>query len=218
MLSGMASDGDLFHQRQIYGFCKAYTLACRGGAAEDEAAAIVAAAQNALRRDFRIGAFRPMVAAAWRVAANHLAGLFAGDPFIGQGLVRVHLDLLERRFSELATTPEIRRIVESVAHEAMEEGTATTAGQFQEQCLARLARWLLDRLHFKPTETEVRKALPLDRAASLARQEEVFAICRPDILRLLTAAQSSPLGRPPQAKPLGGVDINSAAGLEEALV
>lgn len=193
-------------------------MACAGGSIEEEAAAIVTAIRKALRQDFRLSAFPSMLTVALRACAEHEIGLFATTPSECEKLIRAHLDVVERKFAELPATPEIKKIVESVAHEALEDGRSMTASAFHAECSARLAQWLTNRLHFKPTETKVRKARQLDRAAVVARQEAVFSVSCPAIMQLFTEAQASKTGRPPRVKPPVKMDVNSFAGLHEALL
>ena len=218
----MASDGDHFHTRRILGFCKAFKAALAGDPAQ-EAAAILAAAQRALRGEYRVGALRKMVAVVLRTLAEHGESLFfSTGPAVCERMISTQLDVLERQYADQVATPEIRRVVEGLARECLLDGAKVETAAFRAQCRARLARWLVDRLHFKPTEMLVRKARGLDREHMAACQDSVFELCEAQLGRWLDEAQASTSGRLPVPVPVPSsapmVDINSPAGLEEALV
>ncbi len=216
----MASDGDLFRTRQIFGFCKAFKVAVAGGPAEEEAAAILAAAQRAMRAEYRVGALRKMVTMALRTLAEHGEGLFAtADPHVCEQMVSLHLDAFERLYADQPATHETRRVVEGLVRECLMDGGKVDAAAFRAECQARLGRWLVDRLHFKPTEMLVRKAHGLDRESMLVRQDAVFEHCEAQLSQWLDEAQANASGRLPSPAPAATqVNINSPAGLEEALV
>ena len=215
----MASDGDLFRTRQVFGFCKAFNVAVAGSPVEEEAAAILAAAQRALRGEYRVGALCKMVTAAVRTLAEHKEGLFAAtDPRVCEQTVGVHLDAIERLYADQTATHETRRVVEGLVREYLLDGEKVEAAVFHAQCRARLGRWLLDRLHFKPTEMLVRKALGLSRETMSARQDAVFGFCEAQLGQWLDQAQANASGRLPPPAPAPRTCSRSTAGLEEALV
>ena len=216
----MASDGDLFRTRQILGFCKAFKVAVAGGPAEEEAAAILAAAQRALRGEYRVGALRKMMTMAIRTLAEHGEGLFAiADPRVCEQMVSLHLDAIERLYADQPATHETRRVVEGLVRECLMDGGKVDVVAFHAECRARVGRWLVDRLHFKPTEMLVRKAHGLDREGMLTRQDTVFGLCQPQLNQWLDEAQANASGRLPSPAPTATqADINSPVGLEEALV
>jgi hypothetical protein len=214
----MASDGDLFQQRRAWGFAKAYTVACAGGPLEAEAAAVARATRNALNGDFRMPSLGPLLAAATDALAQHFSSLFSNDLIEGKRTLRERLAAVERGYADFPSSHDVRAVVERLACEAIEDGSILAGELFRHTSYERLGRWLVDRLHFKPTEIDVRKSQHLERNAAMAREIAVFEKCSHAITVMLAEVAASSTGRPAKLKPHDGPDVNSVEGLNESLI
>ena len=214
----MASEGDLFFQRRAWGFAKAYKIACSGGPLADEASAVVRAARNALKGDCRMPALGPLINAAAAAASDHHAGLFSDDPHEGTKMVSSRLAAVERGFADFPTSHSVKTVIEKIACEVIEDGRRVSASVFRDEAMEVAGRYLFDRLHGKPTEMDVQKAQHLDRVGSLARQDAVFELCRPEMTKMLNEVADSRSGRPANSQRADGPDINSLAEINAPLI
>jgi hypothetical protein len=214
----MASDGDLFFQRRAWGFAKAYKIACACGPEADEAAVVVLGAKNALKSDFRMPALGPLIDAAIESVADHEAGLFSNSPREGTQMLGHRLAVIERNHAEFPTSHGLKTVIEQRTCEAIEDGRKISEDAFRTELLEAAGRWAVDRLHFKPTEIDVKKAQHLDRSGALAREEAVFQKCLPELMPVLKEVAASRTGRPARIRREDSPDINSRAGLEGSLI
>src|SRR5579863_2383638 len=99
-------------------------------------------------------ALGPMLAAAETALADHAEGLFSGDTAEGQRMLRDRLAQVERRFADFPTSHEVKAVIERRGCEAIEDGGITSPNRFRDEGLETLGRWIVDRLHFKPTEMD----------------------------------------------------------------